>query len=53
MLQNNAKSIKDEKNEPMDKYVDTVKGTIKKYKTGLSADTNVENMVSCVTNKYL
>ena len=37
----------------MDKYVDEVKGTMKQFKTGLASDTNVENMVSCVTNKYL
>lgn len=47
------KSVKDEKDEPMDKYVDEVKDTMSKYKTGLASDTNVENMVSCVTNKVL
>lgn len=38
---------------PVGDYVTTVKGTLNAMKTGLDAHTNVENMVSCVTSKYL
>jgi len=37
----------------MEKYSDSIKGTLGEMRTGLSSDTNVENMVACVTSKYL
>ena len=39
--------------EPMKKYEDTVKNELAEIRTGLAQDTNVENMVAGVTNKYL
>ena len=37
----------------MKKYEESVKSTLADIRTGLSTDTNIENMVACVTNKYL
>ena len=42
-----------EENEPVKRYEESVKSTLADIRTGLASDTNVENMISCVTNKYL
>ena len=42
-----------ENEEPIEKYADSVRGTLVELNSGLAQDTNVENMVACVTNKYL
>ena len=54
ILRRSIKSKEDkEQNEPVDQYITDVKGKLNKLSSGLAPDTNVENLVSCVTNKYL
>ena len=46
-------NIQASETEPVKKYEETVKGELADIRTGLSQDTNIENMIASVTNKYL
>ena len=45
--------VKGQTEEPVDHYVEKIKGSLCDYKTGLAQETNIENMVACVTAKYM
>ena len=47
-MANKSKNLKS-----VDKYVNTVMGGLKDISSDLASDTNVENMVSIITSKYL